>query len=56
MVSFGEGIRFYRLEKEMSQAALGNIVGLTSQAIDNYERNMRMPTANTLANIASALA
>lgn len=48
-------IRECRKAAGMSQAELGNIVGLSRQAISLYEINLRMPTFEMWECLASAL-
>ena len=51
----GNRIRIIRLEKGMSQAELGNLVGLTADRIQKYENGARKPKKDLLKNIAAAL-
>lgn len=48
-------IRECRKAAGMSQAELGNIVGLSRQAISLYEINLRMPTFKMWECLASTL-
>lgn len=51
----GNRIRTIRVEKGMSQAELGNLVGLTADRIQKYENGARKPKKDLLKNIAAAL-
>lgn len=51
----GNRIRIIRVEKGMSQAELGNLVGLTADRIQKYENGARKPKKDLLKNIAAAL-
>lgn len=51
----GNRIRIIRMEKGMSQAELGNLVGLTADRIQKYENGARKPKKDLLKNIAAAL-
>lgn len=44
-----------RLEKGMTQASVADCVGLTSQAICNYEKGIREPGIDTLKALAKTL-
>lgn len=51
----GDRIRTIRTEKGLSQAQLGEKVGLTADRIQKYENGARKPKAELLKRIASAL-
>lgn len=51
----GEKIRFYRQRKKISARELGEQVGVTAQAILQYERSEREPNKETINKIAIAL-
>lgn len=51
----GARIRKIRIEKGLSQAELGEMVGLTADRIQKYENGARKPKADLLNQIASAL-
>lgn len=54
--SIGYYIRKRRLEMKMSQAALGHLVGKSSQVISNWERGrVKAVSVEELAKIADAL-
>ena len=54
-MTIGEQIKKYRLEKKLSQRALGFKLGISQQQIAQYERGTRTPKLETLAKIANAL-
>ena len=51
----GNRIRTIRVEKGMSQAELGEAMGLTADRIQKYENGARKPKKDLLKNIAAAL-
>lgn len=51
----GDKIRFYRQRKKLSARELGEQLGITAQAILQYERGEREPNQDTIKNIALAL-
>lgn len=51
----GERIRYYRIQKELSQEALAHESGLTPAYIGQIERGQENPTVNTLNKICTAL-
>ena len=53
--SIGERIRYYRKRNNMTQKALAEACGITEPAIRNYELGNRIPSFETLDNIANAL-
>lgn len=55
MESTGEKIRRYRKMRNMTQAQLGEKIGLGDGAIRHYESGIRTPTEEQLADIAKAL-
>ncbi len=55
MESTGEKIRRYRKMRSMTQAQLGEKVGLGDGAIRHYESGIRTPTDEQLEDIADAL-
>lgn len=54
-MSTGEKIRHYRKLRKVTQKQLGEAVGVTANAILNYEKNFRKPNASQLAKIAESL-
>lgn len=52
---FGKNLTFYRLKQNLDKKALANLVGLTTQAISNYELGKRMPDMDTIQKLAAAL-
>lgn len=55
MMSVGKMISTIRKERRLSQAQLAELVGISKQAISNYERGEREPDYVTLEAIADAL-
>ncbi len=53
--SIGERIRYYRKRSNMTQKALAEACGITEPAIRNYELGNRIPSFETLDDIANAL-
>lgn len=51
----GRRIRGIRLAKDLSQAELGQMVGLTADRVQKYENGARKPKAELLKQIAGAL-
>ncbi|ODS00053.1 hypothetical protein AUC68_02680 [Methyloceanibacter methanicus] len=54
-VVVGHNIRFWRLERKMSQTDLANLLGLTFQQIQKYENGANRVGASRLMQIATAL-
>ena len=54
-VVVGHNIRFWRLERKMSQTDLANLLGLTFQQIQKYENGANRVGASRLMQIAEAL-
>lgn len=52
---FAQRLRQLRKQKNLSQAELGEIVGLHYTHIGRYERGISRPSADTLKRIADAL-
>lgn len=55
MASIGERIKEFRKLQHLTQVALGKYIGLSAQAISNYERGYSTPSADDIANIATVL-
>lgn len=53
--TIGERIRYYRKRSNMTQKALAEACGITEPAIRNYELGNRIPSFETLDDIANAL-
>ena len=53
--SVGERIRYYRKRAGMTQKQLAEACGITEPAIRNYELDNRIPSYDTLDDIADAL-
>jgi len=51
----GEKIKFFRLRRQFSQAALAEKAGISITFLSNIERGNNYPQAGTLCNIAQAL-
>lgn len=51
----GQRIRYYRTQSQMTQKALAETCGITEPAIRNYELGNRIPSSETLNDIAAAL-
>jgi transcriptional regulator with XRE-family HTH domain len=51
----GRGIRFYRKQRNLSQAALAEKSGISITFLSNIERGIKYPTSDTLAAIAGSL-
>ena len=52
---FGQFIASVRKEKNMTQADLANIIGVTDKAVSRWERGIGFPDINTLEPLANAL-
>ncbi len=54
-MSIGEKIKMYRKSKRLTQEQLGELSGLSKNAIYNYENNKRTPNIDIIKKIANAL-
>lgn len=54
-VVVGHNVRFWRLERKMSQTDLANALGLTFQQVQKYENGANRVGASRLMQIAEAL-
>lgn len=45
-MNIGEKIKELRIEKGLSQAQLGKIIGVSQKAVDYWERNVNEPKAS----------
>ncbi|MDO5062163.1 MAG: helix-turn-helix transcriptional regulator [Peptostreptococcaceae bacterium] len=54
-MSLGSNIRTLRKRNRLSQIELATIVGVTERTIYNYENDIKVPKANTMALIADVL-
>jgi len=54
-VHVGKRVRAYRLSRGMSQAALGEKIGVTFQQIQKYERGVNRMGGSRLKKVATAL-
>ena len=52
---FNKNLKYYRLKKNLSKAALASMVGVTPMAITNYENGARRPDMPTIKALARAL-
>ena len=55
VLTVGEKIRAVRKERKMTQKRLGNILGMDTTRISQYETGQRNPKIETLSKIADAL-
>jgi transcriptional regulator with XRE-family HTH domain len=51
----GKGIRFYRQQRQLSQAALAERADISITFLSNIERGIKYPTSDTLSAIANGL-
>ena len=54
MIMVSENIRKLRKEKGLTQKQLGEILGISQQAINAYENNNRVPNTKTVIKMAAA--
>ena len=54
-VVIGQKLRALRLDRGLSQSALGDLVGVTFQQLQKYEKGVNRISAGRLARIAAAL-
>jgi transcriptional regulator with XRE-family HTH domain len=54
-VILGKNIKFFRLRRQFSQAALAEKANISITFLSNIERGNNYPQAGTLCNIANAL-
>ena len=54
-VILGRSIRFYRQQRQLSQAALAEKADISITFLSNMERGIKYPTSDTLSSIANAL-
>ena len=55
MQRLGERIEALRREKDMSQSALGEALGITAQAVSKWERGQSFPDLSRLDDLAQIL-
>ena len=48
----GERLKELRMERNMSQQELGNLLGITKVSVCGYENGTRSPSIDTLCEIA----
>ena len=51
----GKGIRFYRHQRQLSQANLAETAEISITYLSNIERGIKYPTSDTLSAIANVL-
>jgi transcriptional regulator with XRE-family HTH domain len=51
----GKGIRFYRQQRQLSQANLAEKANISVTFLSNIERGIKYPTSDTLSAIANGL-
>jgi len=51
----GKGIRFYRHQRQISQAALAEKANISVTFLSNIERGIKYPTSDTLSAISNGL-
>ena len=51
----GKGIRFYRQQRQLSQATLAEKAGISITFLSNIERGIKFPTSDTLSALANGL-
>ena len=54
-VILGRGIRFYRHQRQLSQAALAEKANISITFLSNIERGKKYPASETIAAIANGL-
>lgn len=54
-MNIGIRIKEFRVNRRLSQNDLGQLVGVSKQAISMYERGERLPDAETLITLANVL-
>lgn len=52
MVDFGNRLKTLRLQRNMTQADLAEMLGLTKSVVSAYETGLRMPSYDVLISIA----
>ena len=53
-MSIGDKIKELRLEKGLSQANLGKLIGASQKALDYWERNVNEPKASYIIALVKA--
>ena len=54
-IILGKGIRFYRQQRQLSQANLAEKANISVTFLSNIERGIKYPTSDTLSAIANGL-
>ncbi|OCL85719.1 hypothetical protein AAX26_01786 [Aliarcobacter thereius] len=55
MDNFGDRLKKARQDKKLSQEALANLIGVSRNAITNYEKNSNTPTYDNMNKLSSIL-
>jgi transcriptional regulator with XRE-family HTH domain len=55
VMNIGLRIKEYRIIRRLSQNDLGQLIGVSKQAVSMYERGERLPDASTLVSLSKAL-
>jgi transcriptional regulator with XRE-family HTH domain len=55
MTSFGDNLKRFRSEKNISQAELADLINMHSTHISRYERNLTSPSIDVVKKIAEKL-
>lgn len=53
MFDFGQRLKELRLQRHLSQEAMGKIIGRSKPVISSYENNLKLPTLDVLMSIAA---
>jgi len=54
-IILGKGIRFYRQQRELSQAVLAEKANISVTFLSNIERGLKYPTSDTLSALSNVL-
>jgi transcriptional regulator with XRE-family HTH domain len=54
-ITLGKGIRFYRQQRQLSQAALAEKADISITFLSKIERGIKYPTSDTVSAIANGL-
>lgn len=55
MINIGKAIKFYRTQRELSQAELAELAGISISYLSLLERDKRDPTISTIEALANAI-
>lgn len=53
MFDFGQRLKELRLQRHLSQEAMGKIIGRSKPVISSYENNLKLPSLDVLMSIAA---